>query len=750
MSRPTRALCLVLLALALTTTAARAVRLAGGDALSAHGERLWFRWAYRHPGVAAQLARARPLLAEGETLYLQVAANPDQVRWLRVMARYHLPEQELGGILEPGAAPPAPGTVVPVDLGVRAGGSRPPGGGAGGPPGIGEAGAGWPREAAAVLLGAAIAVGIGLAALRPGSLRDALAAAPLAGAAGLALLTAALYPPWRLGVPAGPASVLGVAAALGGGLAWLARRTGRGDAMEISAGGDGAEDRLPLPRPDTRGPATVTSAEAGDGAEGRPRLPHRDSPGPVTDTAPAAGPEAAPGARSWVVRPAAAAVWLPAAAALAAFIWKLTRVPLWSWDHYAIWGLKARRLFPGGALDVGWLVPGEHARPDYPLGLPLAWRALALGAEPGPAAFETAHALMAIALVVLVAQAARRLAGGGLGGGRLAGGAAAALAAASPLLWDTESLGLADLPLALFAVAAVAAVAPRLAAPAAAGTLRGGGARGAAVDPATAGSGAAARSATADGRAAGARGGCAGPPLWIAGACLGFLPWLKSEGSPLALLLLATLAVSLSAAAAEAIGAPGARATATARGSVRRLRRRRALLALAAPAVVLGAAGLAATPALGAREVGFFRGDWAGRGLARLGDAPRLLEALAADLLEAGWLGIWPLWAVSAVALAVLLVRRRAGRSGGAAAAAGLALSAAVALQLGLYAATYLVSYLPPDQHAKTSFFRVAAALAPLALLAAACALGGAGGTGRLTRATTAAAAPLPDAGGRG
>jgi len=637
MSRPARALCAVLLALAPAATAARAVRLAGGEVLTAHGERLWFGWAYRHPELAAQLARARAALAPGETVYLAVAAGPDRARWLRVMARYHLPAQELGGILAPGAAPPAPGgTVVALDLGAGAAA-----------PAIGEAAAGWLGEVAAVVLGAAAAVAIGLAALRPGSARRALAAAPLAGAAGLALLTAALYPLWRLGVGAGPAAVLGTAAVLAGALALLPRRR--------------------------------AAAGAGTGLR-----------------AVRAGAAAADGGRGWQVRWRAAAVWLPAAAALAAFAWKLARVPVWSWDHYAIWGLKARRLFPAGVLDVAWLAPGEHGRPDYPLGLPLAWRTLALGAEPGPAAFETAHALMAVALVVLVGQGARRLAGGAL-----AGGAAAALAAASPLLWDTESLGLADLPLALYAVAAVVAAAPRLA----------------------------------------AEGGVA--PVWLAGVCLGFLPWLKSEGLVLALLLLAALAVALRAARGATAG-PAAGAGAAGPRAARRRGGARALLALAAPAVALGAAGLAATPALGAREIGFFRGDWAGRGLARLGEAPRLLGALAGDLLEPAWLGLWPLSAAAAAwALAILLARRRAGR---AAAAAGLALSAAVAAQLALYAATYLVSYLPPEQHAQTSFYRVAAALAPLALLAAAAALGAAGGVNPRARAP-AAASPRAGAG---
>ena len=103
------------------------------------------------------------------------------------------------------------------------------------------------------------------------------------------------------------------------------------------------------------------------------------------------------------------------------------------------------------------------------------------------------HLLFGVALAGLVRQAARTL-----GAQRPVASLAAALAAASPLLWDTESLGLAELPLALWAVAAVVVGQER----------------------------------------ALARQG------WPAGLLVGFLPWLKPEGWPLALLLAVALGLA--------------------------------------------------------------------------------------------------------------------------------------------------------------------------------------------------------------
>jgi hypothetical protein len=144
--------------------------------------------------------------------------------------------------------------------------------------------------------------------------------------------------------------------------------------------------------------------------------------------------------------------WAPAVAGLAfaVFAWKLTRVPVWSWDHLAVWGMKARRFAAGGALDLS-LLAGEAERngnPGYPLGLPLGWVALKLGGVPGETTFKAVQALLGAALLAVLWDASRRL-----GAPRIAAAAAIALTAASPLLWDTESLGLADLPMAFWAVA---------------------------------------------------------------------------------------------------------------------------------------------------------------------------------------------------------------------------------------------------------------------------------------------------------
>lgn len=183
--------------------------------------------------------------------------------------------------------------------------------------------------------------------------------------------------------------------------------------------------------------------------------------------------------------------------ALAVFLWKLVQVPLWSWDHFAMWGVKARRLVDGdGHLSLGflWEPSFRFSRPDYPLALPGLWRLAALGGEPGVAVFKGVHALLALALAAVVAGGARRL-GAAPGTAELL----AAWVAASPLFWDTVNVGLADLPLALWATAALVPILlardlPPFAAQA-------------------------------------------------AGFFAGFLPWIKDEGLPLTGLLLALFAL---------------------------------------------------------------------------------------------------------------------------------------------------------------------------------------------------------------
>jgi hypothetical protein len=162
-----------------------------------------------------------------------------------------------------------------------------------------------------------------------------------------------------------------------------------------------------------------------------------------------------------------------------------------------MWGVKARRLLDGdGHLSLGFL--GEpsfrFSRPDYPLAVPALWRLAALGGEPGVAVFKGVHALLALALAALVGSGVRRL-GAAPGSGEML----AAWVAASPLFWDSVNVGLADLPLALWAAAALVL------------TLL-------------------ARDL---------------PPFaaQAAGFLAGFLPWIKDEGLPLTALLLVVFAL---------------------------------------------------------------------------------------------------------------------------------------------------------------------------------------------------------------
>lgn len=317
--------------------------------------------------------------------------------------------------------------------------------------------------------------------------------------------------------------------------------------------------------------------------------------------------------------------------------------PIWSWDHFAIWGVKARRIAAVGLGEQTFAGAGDafaYAQGQYPLGLPLAWLDLSLGTLPSGWLFRAAHLLFGVALAWLVRQAARTL------GAKLpVASLAAALAAASPLLWDTESLGLAELPLALWAVAAVVVGQER----------------------------------------ALARQG------WPAGLLVGFLPWLKPEGWPLALLL----AVALVLARRRRSGA--ARWTA---GFVT------AAVALAAASAVLSSR----VPAGG---LSFFAGDPLGRAAARLPQAGELLAQLGAELVDGAWLGGWLLFAAG---MALAAWRRRG---------VPLLVGAVVAVQLGFYAGIYFATSLDPEQHVASSFFRISAALLPLALAAASAATDG-------------------------
>ena len=181
------------------------------------------------------------------------------------------------------------------------------------------------------------------------------------------------------------------------------------------------------------------------------------------------------------------------AAALAIFAWKVARVPVWSWDHHATWGMKARHIAEGGFLSLGFLQvsPFRWTNPEYPIGLPVLWRMLSVGRAPSSPEFRLCHVLFGIVTAGLCRLALRR---GGVSASLA--NATAAFVAISPLFWDTESLGLAEMPLAAASLAAAVFLLP--------------------------------------GRDPGER-----LPSWLSGFAIGLLPWIKPEGLTLAILLLA-------------------------------------------------------------------------------------------------------------------------------------------------------------------------------------------------------------------
>jgi hypothetical protein len=287
-------------------------------------------------------------------------------------------------------------------------------------------------------------------------------------------------------------------------------------------------------------------------------------------------------------------------------------------------------------LELGFLAWPELApgRVDHPLGLPLTWLVLTLGRPPEPADFKALHLLMGIGLLLVVRGAARRATGSWTWGNL-----AAAALALSPLFWDTEALGLAELPLALWAACGAALLLATRWSP---------------------------RSAAAG------------------GLVLGFLPWLKSEGLPLAILVLAALAWAGEGPAPRRWRSPAAAAAAFA-------------------AAALGAwwVGRFVLPP----GVSFFLGDWLERGTARLPQVREVAGFCLRELLAWDWLLFWPVLAGGSL-LAIVRGRHRAA-----------ALAAAVWLQVAIYGATALFTYLDPISHLEAAFFRISAALVPLGLI---------------------------------
>ncbi len=375
------------------------------------------------------------------------------------------------------------------------------------------------------------------------------------------------------------------------------------------------------------------------------------SRGAAAPPLPAAAPAAGGEEPRW-------ALWLGRGvllAAVALLLWKLAVVQTWSWDFFVDWGLRARGLAAAGGPDRAMLArtAGEAVR-GYPLGFPYTLVLAGLGALPGAALAKVVHALFALGLVALVRDAARRLAGS-----PLVGEAAAAWVALSPVVWDSEAWGLADPPLAFFAVAALAVVvAARPAPPAPPGDA-----------------------------AVGTRG-----PLLLAGLLCGFLPWVKSEGLPLAALV--------AAVAAFWLAWPWCR------------RGRADLAAFAAPAGLLTVAEVVFRATVLPPDPGFLGGDAWSRLVLRRGAVPQLLARMGHELLLHDWMGFWPLFAAGAVAALVLRHRR------------ALPLAALVSAQMAIYAGAILASVYPPLDQIRSAAFRVSAGLEPVGVLALVALLG--------------------------
>jgi hypothetical protein len=286
------------------------------------------------------------------------------------------------------------------------------------------------------------------------------------------------------------------------------------------------------------------------------------------------------------------------ACALGAWMVKLAQVPLWSWDHFAIWGVKARSLLAGGHLRLGFLRSLYQTRTDHPLGVPMTWLVLTLGEAPSPAVFKALHALSALALVAVTHAAVRRV-----GSSTPLANTAAAFLAVSPLLWDSEAVGLAEVPLALWAMVSLLLLLP----PAVPAARR---------------------------------------RAWVPGLALGFLPWIKQEGLVLGLLLLAAALAPMLRGLRGRRGHPAANAGSVSGGTL-----------LLGPALALMAGALAMQKLVLPPGVSFFTGDWWRRGLERLPLSWDIQRRCFALLLQPDWLGFWVLLAAATV---VAMARRHA------------------------------------------------------------------------------------------
>lgn len=128
--------------------------------------------------------------------------------------------------------------------------------------------------------------------------------------------------------------------------------------------------------------------------------------------------------------------------------WKVLVSEVWSWDHLAVWGFRARKI-AHGSLEFLQRPGFDGSNPDYPLGLAFTWLVGTAGRAPTGGDVRLATLIMMVALGALLwtilhpLRTPDRI----LLIGAMASG---------PLFWDTEGLGLAELPLVVWVTAAVA------------------------------------------------------------------------------------------------------------------------------------------------------------------------------------------------------------------------------------------------------------------------------------------------------
>jgi hypothetical protein len=63
--------------------------------LTAHGERTWLNWAYRHPEPQQLFQRIGSQLRPGEPIVIVAVAAVEETYWWRAMASYFLPDHPI-------------------------------------------------------------------------------------------------------------------------------------------------------------------------------------------------------------------------------------------------------------------------------------------------------------------------------------------------------------------------------------------------------------------------------------------------------------------------------------------------------------------------------------------------------------------------------------------------------------------------------------------------------------------------------